>query len=144
LVPVDYQPDFSDFSLVPVDYDPFSEHGETRQAAASGESYDPESASGTPASGQPYSPSAAPISPPGKPVPANQQQPDDMSWPGPASGGDRPSIGKRLLQGAVNAVPGAYYSGLAQQQFRQGNYGAATLYGAEALGDVISRFAVYA
>jgi hypothetical protein len=137
LVPVDYQPDFSDYSLVPVDYDPFSDDGVTRQAAASGESYDPdlESASGVPVSGQPSNPSAAPMSPPGQPAPANQQQLGDMSGPGPASGGDRPSFSKSLLQGAVNAVPGAYYSGLAQQQFRQGNYGAATLYGAEALGD---------
>jgi hypothetical protein len=65
----------------------------------------------------------------------DQQQPGDMSGPGPASGGDNSSFGKRLLQGTINAVPGAYYSGLAQQQFRQGNYGAATVYGAAALGD---------
>jgi hypothetical protein len=32
LVPVDYQPDFSDFSLVPVDYDPFSVDGVNQQA----------------------------------------------------------------------------------------------------------------
>jgi hypothetical protein len=128
LVPVDHQPDFGDVSLVPVDYDPFSADGVTRQAAAPGESYDPdlESASGVPASGQTYNPSAAPISPPGKPVLANQQQPGDMSGPGPASGGDSSSFGNSLLQGAINAVPGAYYSGVAQQQFRQGNYGAAT------------------
>jgi hypothetical protein len=42
---------------------------------------------------------------------------------------DRPSYGQSLLQGTVNAVPGAYYSGLAQQQFSQGNYGAAAVYG---------------
>jgi RHS repeat-associated protein len=41
---------------------------------------------------------------------------------------DSPSYGKSLLQGTVNAVPGAYYSGLAQQQFNQGNYGAAAIY----------------
>jgi hypothetical protein len=95
LVPVDYQRDFSDYSLVPVDYDPFSADGVARQAAAPGESYDPESASGAPASGQPYSPSAAPISPPGKPVPANQQQPGDMS--GPTSGVGGP-IGAKIAE----------------------------------------------
>jgi Cytidine and deoxycytidylate deaminase zinc-binding region len=95
LVPVDYQPDFSDYSLVPVDYDPFGADGVTRQAAAPGESYDPESPSGTPASGQSYSPSAAPISPPGKPVPANQQQPGDMS--GPTSGVSGP-IGAKIAE----------------------------------------------
>ena len=59
----------------------------------------------------------------------------------PANGGDSPSIAKSLLQGAVNAVPGAYYSGLAQQQYRQGNYGAAALYGAESLADAALGFA---
>jgi hypothetical protein len=39
------------------------------------------------------------------------------------------SIGRSLLQGAVNAVPGPYYSGLAQQQFSAGNYGAAGVTG---------------
>ena len=33
LVPVDYQPDFGDVSLVPVDHDSFSDDGVTRQAA---------------------------------------------------------------------------------------------------------------
>jgi hypothetical protein len=32
LVPVDYQPDFSDYRLVPVDYDPFAEDGPIQQA----------------------------------------------------------------------------------------------------------------
>jgi hypothetical protein len=99
LIPVDYQPDFSDYSLVPVDYDPFAADDVIRkaqvqaeiqpqqpataigqpnagaptnnaQAAAAGESYDPDldSANGVPGSGQPYNPSAAPISPPGKPT----------------------------------------------------------------------------
>ena len=48
---------------------------------------------------------------------------------------DSPSYGQSLLQGAVNAVPGAYYSGLAQQQFQQGNYGAASVYGAASIAD---------
>jgi hypothetical protein len=167
LVPVDYQPDFSDYTLVPVDYNPFAAEdaiqqaraqlasqpqrlaagagqpnvgapANNAQAAASGESHDPDSdsVSGVPQSGQPYNPSAAPISPPGAPVLANQQQPGDISSPGPASGGDGSSFWKSLLQGTINAaVPGAYHSGLAQQQFRQGNYGAAALYGAESLGD---------
>ncbi len=34
LVPVDYQPDFEDVSLVPVEHDPFSEDGEAQQAQA--------------------------------------------------------------------------------------------------------------
>jgi hypothetical protein len=139
LVPVHYQPDFSDYSLVPVDYDPFSADDMIQQAraqlesqsqrlaagagppnvgvpannveaAASGESYDPDSPNGVPGSGQPHNPSAAPRSPSDKPVLANQQQPDDMSGPGPASGGDGSSFGKSLLQGAINAVPGAYHS----------------------------------
>ena len=87
---------------------------------------------------------------------ANQQQPGDTSAPRPTGGvnlntdvgnsppnlvdplgssSDSPSFGKSLLQGTVNTVPGAYYSGLAQRQFKQGNYGAATVYGAAALGD---------
>jgi RHS repeat-associated protein len=48
---------------------------------------------------------------------------------------DSPSYGQSLLQGAVNAVPGAYYSGLAQQQFRQGNYGSSAIYGGVAILD---------
>jgi hypothetical protein len=31
-VPVDYQPDFDDYSLVPVDYDPFAADGLAQQA----------------------------------------------------------------------------------------------------------------
>jgi RHS repeat-associated protein len=46
-----------------------------------------------------------------------------------------PSLGQSFLQGAVNAVPGAYYQGLAQQQFGQGNYGNAAVYQAVALAD---------
>ena len=41
--------------------------------------------------------------------------------------------GSSFLQSTVNVVPGAYYAGLAQQQFQQGNYGAATLYAAETI-----------
>jgi RHS repeat-associated protein len=48
---------------------------------------------------------------------------------------DSPSYGQSLLQGTINAVPGAYYSGLAQQQFNQGNYGSAAVYGVASLGD---------
>jgi filamentous hemagglutinin len=39
------------------------------------------------------------------------------------------------LQGIVNTVPGAYYAGLAQEQFRRGNYDAAAIYEALAFGD---------
>jgi len=88
LVAVDHQPDYSGVSLIPVDHEPFSADGVTRQAAAQGQSYAPDSepASGVAASGQTYGLSAAPISPPGTPVLANQQQPGDMSGSGPASG----------------------------------------------------------
>jgi hypothetical protein len=97
LVPVDYQPDFGDVSLIPVDHDPFSADDMIQQArtqlesqpqrlatgaglpnvgvpadnveaAASGESYDPDSPNGVPGSGQPYNPSAAPMFPPDKPT----------------------------------------------------------------------------
>jgi hypothetical protein len=129
LVPVAHQPDFSDVSLVPVDYDPFGADGAVQQPptqlesqpqrlaasdapiprdvnAAMPEAYQNQnlaSVSCVPASGQTYNPSAAPISAPGKPVLANQQQPGDMSGSGPASGGDNSTFGKRLLQGTVNA-----------------------------------------
>src|SRR4029078_6172800 len=79
LVAVDHQPDYSGVSLIPVDHEPFSADGVTRQAAAQGQSYAPDSepASGVPASGQTYGLSAAPISPPGTPVLAKPKQPGD-------------------------------------------------------------------
>jgi hypothetical protein len=104
LVPVDHQPEFSDVSLVPVDHDPFSADDiiqQTRaqlesqpqrlatgagppnaglpansvEAAASGESYDPDSPNGVPGSGQPYNPSAAPISPSDRRPPFGELKP---------------------------------------------------------------------
>jgi hypothetical protein len=97
LVPVDHQPDFSDVSLIPVDHDPFSADDMIQQAraqlesqpqrlatgaglpnvgapaidaqaAASGESYDPDSdsASGVPRPDRPTNPSAAPMLSPDK------------------------------------------------------------------------------
>jgi hypothetical protein len=105
LVPVDHQPDFGDVSLVPVDHDPFSAADtiqRTRaqlesqpqqlatgaappnagvpannvEAAASGESYDPDSASGDiPGPHQPYSPSAAPIIPSNDPTAVRSHYP---------------------------------------------------------------------
>jgi RHS repeat-associated protein len=48
---------------------------------------------------------------------------------------DSPSIGRSLLQGTVNLAPGAYYAGLAQQQFGMGNYGWAAAYGAVSIID---------
>ena len=48
-----------------------------------------------------------------------------------SSGGFIPSLG----QGLANAVPGAYYAGLAEQQFQQGNYGAAAIYGTASIAD---------
>jgi hypothetical protein len=111
LVPVDHQPDFENVSLVPVEHDPFAAAGVA-----------------PPLETQP--------APQPQPQPQNPaQQPGDMSAPAPSSRGDIPSFGSSLLHGVVNAVPGAYYAGLAQQQFHQGNYGAAAVYGAAALGD---------
>jgi RHS repeat-associated protein len=46
-----------------------------------------------------------------------------------------PSYGQSFLQGSVNAAPGTYYAGLAQQQFLQGNYGTAVVYETAAFAD---------
>ncbi len=46
-----------------------------------------------------------------------------------------PSWGQGLLQSSINAVPGAYYSGLAQQEYRAGNYASAAVYGGASLAD---------
>ncbi len=48
---------------------------------------------------------------------------------------DSPSFGQSLAQASINSVPGAYYAGLAQQQFQQGNYGSATVYGTASVAD---------
>jgi RHS repeat-associated protein len=48
---------------------------------------------------------------------------------------DSPSVGQSLAQASINSVPGAYYAGLAQQQFQQGNYGSATAYGTASVVD---------
>jgi filamentous hemagglutinin len=54
------------------------------------------------------------------------------------SGSALPSgVGANLLQGTVNAIPGAYLSGLAQQQFRAGNYISAAGYFGASLGDAV-------
>jgi RHS repeat-associated protein len=42
-----------------------------------------------------------------------------------------------LTQSAVNLVPGAYYSGLAQQEYRAGNYFHTAGYGAASLADAL-------
>lgn len=163
LVPVEHRPDFEDVSLVPVDHDPFGVDGVPRQVQAQqapqvqaqaplaqtqpqqlattiwqpnigGPSSDaPTATSSDPV--QPNGPPAVPISAPDTPAPASQQQSGEVSSPGPASGGDGSSFGKRLLEGFVDAVPGAHYARLAQEQFRQGNYGAAAVYEAAAFGD---------
>src|SRR6202012_485735 len=72
---------------------------------------------------------------PDEPAPADQQQPNEEAAARPASEGDGSLFGKRLLQSAVDAVPGAYYARLAQEQSRQGNYGAAAIYETAAFGD---------
>lgn len=46
------------------------------------------------------------------------------------------SIAQNLAQGTINLVPGAYYSGLAQQQYEQGNYLGAGVYGAAMVADL--------
>ena len=55
LVPVDYQPDFSNFSLVPVDYDPFDGDDAVQQVQAQpgGPPQPPASAAGQPDGSQP-------------------------------------------------------------------------------------------
>ncbi len=53
-----------------------------------------------------------------------------------SSTADRSSAGQNPLQGGINAaVPGAFYATRAQEQFGQGNYGAAAIYGAASLVD---------
>jgi RHS repeat-associated protein len=63
--------------------------------------------------------------------PLNRLDPLGLNAEGPGG-----SFGQNLLQGSVNTlVPGAYYSGLAQQEFQAGNYGSAAVYGAASLAD---------
>jgi hypothetical protein len=71
LVPVDYQPDFGDVSLVPVDYDPFSGNGATQQVL-----------------GQPQTPQRQPVTGTGQPnagVPTNYAQHDVAGDPNASS-----------------------------------------------------------
>lgn len=145
LVPVEHQPDFENVSLVPVDHDPFSADGVTQQAQFQDSQTQPGSqpqpqqsptGGGQPAVNGPTTGSVSSGSN-GSAADGNTatglNQP--ISAPGSVSGGGSQSFAKGLLQATINAVPGAYHSGLAQQQFRQGNYGAGTLYGLEALTD---------
>lgn len=145
LVPVEHQPDFENIFLVPVDHDPFSADGVTQQAqsqqsqtqqAPQTQPQQSPTGGGQPAVNGPTTGSVSSGSN-GSAADGNTatglNQP--TSAPGSVSGGGSPSFAKGLLQATINAVPGAYHSGLAQQQFRQGNYGAATLYGLEALTD---------
>jgi RHS repeat-associated protein len=46
-----------------------------------------------------------------------------------------PSFGQSLAQAMINTVPGAYYASLMQEQFRQGSYGGAAIYGVASLLD---------
>jgi hypothetical protein len=150
LVPVEHQPDFENVSLVPIDHDPFSADGVTQQAQFQQPQTQRQQAPQT----QPQR-SATGVGEPAGNWPATGDVPvgssggvgggdarsgskNPTSAPASASGSNGSSFGRGLLQGTVNAVvPGAYHSGLAQQQFRQGNYGAATLYGAEAIVDAV-------
>lgn len=146
LVPVEHQPDFENVSLIPVDHDPFGDSGTLQQAqfqqpqAQSAPQPQPQQ-SATGASRPAVNGAATGNVPVGSSGGlgggnAGSGLNNPTSAPGSVSNGDSSSFGKGLLQGTINAVvPGAYHSGLAQQQFRQGNYGAATLYGAEALAD---------
>lgn len=159
LVPVEHQPEFESVSLVPVDHDPFSGDGvATQQAQAQLQTqFQLAQAQSVPAQQgqanaqsdqtaiQPTQAQAAQLGtqlaqfqqaqPPQPTLKTAQPQTGDMSAAAPASDRDGPSFGKRLVQGAVDAVPGAYYARLAQEQFRQGNYGAAAIYEAVAFGD---------
>jgi hypothetical protein len=144
LVPVEHQPDFENVSLVPVGHDPFSDSGTVQQAqfqqpqtqpAPQTEPQQSATGAGQPAVNGPAT-GNVPVGSSGSVAEGNTATglSHPTSAPGSASG-DSSSMGKSLLRSAINAVPGAYHSGLAQQQFRQGNYGAATLYGLEALAD---------
>jgi RHS repeat-associated protein len=57
-----------------------------------------------------------------------------LPWPSAAGA---PSVGQSVLQSAMNVLPGAYYGGLAGQQFNAGNYGTAAVYEAMALLDAV-------
>jgi hypothetical protein len=118
LVPVEHQPDFAGVSLVPVEHNPFSADAPIQQTEA--QSVQPQT-------------QASQV----------QGQSSDPSAVDSASSNNRPPFGATLLHGLVDAVPGAHYAGLAQQQFHQGNYGAATLYGAEALADAALGIATF-
>jgi hypothetical protein len=70
----------------------------------------------------------------GEPVPRahNVGEPGELS----SSATDRSSTGHNAVQGGINAaVPGAFYATRAQEQFGEGNYGAAVIYGAASLVD---------
>jgi hypothetical protein len=145
LVPVEHQPDFENASLVPVDHDPFGADGITQQAqfpqpqtqAQQAPQTQPQAGVGQPPVNEPTS-GNVPVRSGDGVAGSNAGSASNNPTLGSASGSDSSSAGKALLQGTINAlVPGAYHSGLAQQQFRQGNYGAATLYGVEALADAI-------
>jgi len=144
LVPVEHQPDFENASLVPVDHNPFGDSGTVQQAQFQQPQTQPApqpkpqlSPSGA---GQPAvnGPAAGSVSGGSSGSVAEGNTAIGLNHPTAAPGsasGDSSSMGKSLLRSAINAVPGAYHSGLAQQQFRQGNYGVAALYGLEALAD---------
>ena len=160
LVPVDHQPDFDDVSLIPVDHDPFGDSGTVQRAPTQpaqipiqSPQTQPQTQQAQPEPQTQAQQSVTEANQPGVNGPATSSIPggssggagvgnagidpsNPTSGPGSASGSASSSIGKGLLQATINAVvPGAYYSNLAQQQFRQGNYGAATVYGVAALGD---------
>ena len=136
LVPVEHQPDFENVSLVPVDHDPFGDSGTIQQGQ-----FQQPLAQPAPQTRPQQSPTGARQSAVNSSATGSAPDGDTttgLSHPTPTPGsarGDSSSMGKSLLRSAINAVPGAYHSGLAQQQFREGNYGAATLYGVEALAD---------
>jgi hypothetical protein len=81
LVPVDYQPDFSDASLVPVDHDPFAGDGGIRQAQAQPVQIQTQPVQPQPLPPQPVQAQPQPTSPPQPPVIGDS--------PGGSSGGVR-------------------------------------------------------
>ena len=147
LVPVDYQPDFGNASLVPVDYNPFPE--DAPQPAQNEQAQSQSAQPQQPATGverlyvSPLrentrasvpNPSIAPTSQPPAPTQVGYTEiPQATPSSEPTSNVVTP---RQILHEAVNQFyPGAQYSALAQQAYKNGQYGNAIGYGVGAVAD---------
>jgi hypothetical protein len=139
LVPVDYQPDFGNVSLVPVDHDPFIEEGEAHEAQTPlGQAQQAQTA--TPEQVD-QSQQPAPVvrlyvgRPPNNTETSESTQSNASTSQSPAPTSNAVTH-QQVLQGAINQFyPGAEFTGLAQQAYRDGQYGNAIGYGVGALAD---------